>query len=275
MKRSEAAKYARWSAAVALCLAGLTAAVYLGRGWQRLRAKRNAPPPAPAYVDRQLSGISFSKVEGNLTIYTVEASHSTDFKGEAASLLEDVKITVFGKAQDRNDILHTQTCRYTKNPENIDCRGMVQMDLMSAGDAKLLKTHPEMTAARIVHVETRGVAFERNTGIARTSEPITFRLPNGTGEAKGVEYYANEGLLQLKRDVKFNLAPTPSKGSKPTHAEPVEIRGSHLEFDRDSRVMRLSGPAQAATAQDQLKAGAFLVELDENFRARKLIANAG
>src|SRR5262249_49741670 len=102
-----------------------------------------------------------------------------------------------------------------------------------------------------------------------------FRLPNGTGEAKGVEYYANEGRLQLKRDVKFNLAPTPSKGSKPTHAEPVEIRGSHLEFDRDSRVMRLSGPAQAATAQNQLKAGAFLVELDENFRARKLIANAG
>src|SRR5262249_50295944 len=49
----------------------------------------------------------------------------------------------------------------------------------------------------------------------------------------------------------------------------------HLEFDRDSRVMRLSGPAQAATAQNQLKAGAFLVELDENFRARKLIANAG
>src|SRR4029077_5540187 len=72
MKRSEAAKYARWSAAVALCLAGVTAAVYLGRGWQRIRDRRAAPPPAPAYVDRQLSGISFSKVEGNKTIYTVE-----------------------------------------------------------------------------------------------------------------------------------------------------------------------------------------------------------
>src|SRR5215470_10088679 len=169
MRRSEAAKYAQWSAAVALCVAGVTASVYLARGWQRHQDKKKAPPAPPAQVERLLSGISFSKVEGNLTIYTVEASHSTDFKDEAASLLEDVKITVFGKSQDRNDILHTQTCRYTKNPENIDCRGMVQMDLMSAGDAKLLKTHPEMTAARIVHVETRGVAFERNTGIARTS----------------------------------------------------------------------------------------------------------
>jgi hypothetical protein len=138
MRRSEAAKYAQWSAAVALCLAGVTGAVYLGRGWQRHVAKKNAPPPAPAYVDRELSGISFSKVEGNRTIYTVEASHSTDFKGEAASLLEDVKITVFGKDQDRNDILHTQSCRYAKSSENIDCSGLVQMDLMSATDAKIL-----------------------------------------------------------------------------------------------------------------------------------------
>src|SRR4029077_15171847 len=124
MKRSEAAKYARWSAAVALGLAGVTAAVYLGRGWQRAVAKKNAPPPAPAYVDRHLSGISFSKVEGTQTIYTVEASHSTNFKGDAASLLEDVKITVFGREQNRIDILHTQPCRYTKNPENIDCSGL-------------------------------------------------------------------------------------------------------------------------------------------------------
>jgi lipopolysaccharide export system protein LptC len=213
MKRSEAAKYARWSAAVALCLAGITAAVYLGRGVQRIRDRRAAPPPAPAYVDRQLSGISFSKVEGNTTIYTVEASHSTDFKGEAASLLEDVKITVFGKEQNRNDILHTRTCRYTKRQENIDCSGLVQMDLMSADDAKLLKERPELEAARVVHVETQGVVFERNTGIAKTAEPITFRLPNGTGEARGVEYRSNEGLLQLEHDVRFRLTAPPSKAA--------------------------------------------------------------
>jgi lipopolysaccharide export system protein LptA len=275
MLRSEAAKYARWSAAVALCLAGVTAAVYLGRGWQRHRARKNAPPPAPAYVDRQLSGISFSKVEGNRTIYIVEASHSTDFKGEAASLLEDVKITVFGKDQDRNDILHTQSCRYAKNSENIDCSGLVQMDLMSAADVKSLKVHPEMAAARIVHVETRAVTFERSTGVAKTFEAITFRLPNGMGEAKGVEYDSNEGQLRLQHDVRFSLSPGPSKNGKPTHAESVEIRGSQMEFNRDSRTMRLAGPAQATTAENQLKAGAFLVELDDNFRAHKLIANAG
>jgi lipopolysaccharide export system protein LptA len=275
MKRSEAAKYARWSAAVALCLAGVTAAVYLGRGWQRIRAKKNAPPPAPAYVDRQLSGISFSKVDGTQTIYTVEASHSTNFKGDAASLLEDVKITVFGKGQNRNDILHTQTCRYTKNPENIDCSGLVQMDLMSAADAKLIKEHPEMGAARTVHVETRSVTFERNTGIAKTSEPIVFRLPNGTGEGRGVEYHSNEGTLRLQHDVRFELTPTPSKTVKNKHPEPVQIRGARLEFDRDAHRVHLAGPAEATTPGIQLKAGEVAVELDDSFRARKLVASAG
>ena len=274
MKRSEAAKYAQWSAAVALCLAGLTASVYLLRGFQRMRDRRKAPPPAPAYVDRQLSGISFSKVEGTQTIYTVDASHSTNFKGEAASLLEDVKITVFGKEQNRNDVLHTQTCRYTKNPENIECSGLVQMDLMSAADAKAIKERPELAAARIVHVETRSVTFERNSGVARTSEPITFRLPNGMGEARGVEYDSNGGTLQLQHDVAFELIPAPAKSGKNKHAEPVRIRGTRLDFERDSRRMRLAGPVEATTVSAQLKSSNVTVELDESFRARKVVAMA-
>jgi lipopolysaccharide export system protein LptA len=274
MKRSEAAKYAQWSAAVALCLAGLTAAVYLVRGYQRYRDKKQAPPPAPAQVERQLSGISFSKVEGTVTIYTVEASHSTDFKGEAASLLEDVKITVFGKEQNRNDVLHTRSCRYSKSPEDINCSGLVQMDLMSAADAAAVKQRPELAASRVVHVETKGVAFERNTGLAKTAEAITFQLPNGTGEAVGVEYESTEGVLRLLKDVKFNLTPA-AKPGKATRVEPVKIRGTHLDFERDAHQMRLAGPVEAVTATNELKAGAVVVELDDNFRARKLVAGAG
>src|SRR5579859_1406903 len=275
MKRSEAAKYAQWSAALALCLAGITAAVYLARGWQRIRDRRNAPPPAPARVERQLSGISFSKVEGTVTIYTVEASHSTDFKGESASLLEDVKITVFGKEQNRNDLLHTRTCRYTKNPEDINCSGPVEMDLMSAADFAAIQRHPELAASRVVHVETKGVTFERTTGIARTPEPISFRLPNGTGEAVGVEYESNEGVLRLQRDVRFRLAGATSKQGKKAQSGPVDIRGTQLEFERDSRILRLSGPMDATTGSNQLRAGNVTVELDESFRAKKIVASAG
>ncbi|HET9802549.1 MAG TPA: LptA/OstA family protein, partial [Candidatus Acidoferrum sp.] len=83
-----------------------------------------------------------------------------------------------------------------------------------------------------------------------------------------------EGALRLLKDVKFNLTPALKPG-KSTHVEPVKIRGTRLEFERDKHQMRLSGPVEAVTAANQLKAGAVVVELDDNFRARKLVASAG
>ncbi len=102
-----------------------------------------------------------------------------------------------------------------------------------------------------------------------------FRLPNGTGEARGVEYHSNEGALRLQHDVRFELTPTPSKTAKNKDPEPVQIRGTRLDFDRDAHRMQLTGPAEATTAGSQLKAGNVAVELDESFRARKLVASAG
>jgi hypothetical protein len=87
MRRSEAARYARWSAVVALLLACLTAGVYLKRGWQRIMERRAAPPPAPLNVIKSSSGLTFSKMDGPRKVFTVEASKSTDFKDQNASLL--------------------------------------------------------------------------------------------------------------------------------------------------------------------------------------------
>jgi hypothetical protein len=123
MKKSEAAKYARWSAAAALLLASLTAGVYLERKWVAYREKQKAPPPAPNDVTRSSNGLTFSKMDGNQKIFTVEASKATDFRDKDASLLEDVKITIFGKKGERHDTIHTQSCQYEKEGGSIACSG--------------------------------------------------------------------------------------------------------------------------------------------------------
>jgi hypothetical protein len=113
MLRSEAARYARWSAAVALLLVAVTTTIYLERHWKSYLDKKKAPPPAPLDVARQSNGLNFKQFgEQNRTIYEVEASKSTEFKGQNASLLEDVTITIFGKTGDRHDVIHTRSCRY-------------------------------------------------------------------------------------------------------------------------------------------------------------------
>jgi LPS export ABC transporter protein LptC len=283
MLRSEAARYARWSVAVALLLAAVTTVVYLERHWKTYLDKKKAPPAAPVDVSRQSNGINFKKVEQNQTVFEVQASKSTEFKGQDASLLEDVKITIFGKTGDRHDLIHTQSCRYGKEDGGITCSGDVQIDLMSAADAKRVERDPAAAKSLTSRVETRGVTFNRATGLAETDQQVTLAFPNGSGDAVGMEYESEEGTVRLRRDVRLTLLQPPGTEAKktPGHApesrprQEVHVKGSSLDFGRDSRVMHLHGPAEAETPTERLTAGQIVLALDDQFRAQKLVATTG
>jgi LPS export ABC transporter protein LptC len=280
MKRSESAKYARWSAAAALLLASLTAGVYLERKWVAYQEQQKAPPPAPQDVTRLSSGLTFSKGEGTQKIFTVEASKATDFRDKDASLLEDVKITIFGKTGERHDTIHTQSCQYEKTGGNIACSGEVQIDLESRADAEQAAKNPGTKTEQKVHVETRGVIFNRATGMARTDQPVKFVFPNGTGKAEGVEYHSEEGSVRLLRNVQLSLQPPENDivGKKTASAntkEPIRVTGKSLDFERESRMMHLDGPVEAETHAAHLRAGKLTLMLDAAFRAERLVAAPG
>jgi lipopolysaccharide export system protein LptA len=277
MKRSEAARYARWSALVAFVLAASTGGVYLKRQYRAHVEKKNAPPAPPRDVERQSSGITFSKGDGTRTIFTVQASKSTDFKGQDASLLEDVHITVFGKNGDRHDVIHTQSCQYAKADGGVQCNGDVQMELQSAADAERLREQSS-AVPNIIRVETRGVTFEKVTGRAQTVQPVKFSFPNGSGEGVGAVYSSEEGQLRLIRDVHLKMdASSVSKGTSKSNsaASEVDIQGSSLEFGKTTHSILLFGPVTATTSAQQLTAGELFVSLDPAFRARALIARPG
>ncbi|HXN52436.1 MAG TPA: LPS export ABC transporter periplasmic protein LptC [Candidatus Acidoferrum sp.] len=280
MLRSEAARYARWSAVVALVLAAVTALAYVRRDWVRHVEKKNAPPAAPVDVSRQSAGINFKKVEQNQTIFEVSASKSTEFKGQDASLLEDVRIIIFGKAGDRHDVIHTRSCRYGKENGGVACSGEVQIDLMSAADAQRTAGKPEAAKAVTTRIDTRGVKFDRVSGLAQTDQKVTFAFPSGSGEAVGLEYSSEEGTARLLRDVRFTLKQSAPSAAKPKAAslqvrppQEVRVRGSSLDFGRDSRLLRLLGPAEAETATERLSAGEIKLSLDKEFHAETMAAS--
>ncbi len=281
MLRSEAARYARWSAIVALVLAAVTLLAYVRRDWVRHIEKKNAPPAAPVDVSRQSAGINFKHGDKTRTIYEVSASKSTEFKGQDASLLEDVRITIFGKVGDRHDLIHTRSCQYGKEKGDIQCSGEVQIDLMSAADAQRTAGHHEAAKAVTTHIETRGVKFDRASGLAQTDQKVTFAFPSGSGEAVGLEYKSEEGTVHLMRDVRFTLkqnAPSAAKaragGSQMTPPQEVLVKGSSLDFGRDSRLLHLLGPAEAETKTERLSAGEIKLSLDKQFRAETLVASS-
>jgi lipopolysaccharide export system protein LptA len=282
MRRSEAARYARWSVAVALLLAGITTAVYLKRDWVRHIERKQAPPPPPIDVTRQSSGITFKKFdEQNRTVFEVVASKSTEFKGQDASLLEEVQITIFGKSGDRHDVIRTHSCQYNQKDGGVACGGDVRFDLMSANDAKLVAQDPALAESHSTRVETRGVIFNNSSGTAQTDQRVTFAFPNGTGDAVGLEYRSVEGTLRLLHDVRLRLtqpaAAISAKKPAPVAMEArsgqdVHVKGTSLDFARDSRWLHLHGPAEAETSAERLTAGEISLVLDEQFRAETLVA---
>jgi lipopolysaccharide export system protein LptA len=277
MKRSEAARYARWSALAALLLAAITGGIYLHRQWIAHVERKKAPPPLTEDKERQSIGLTLSKGEGDRTIFTLQASKSTDFKGQDISLLEDVKVTVFGKLGDRHDVIHTQSCNYAKADGSIQCSGNVQMELQSAADARRARTQGD-DKANVIHVETSGVTFEKTTGQARTAQPVKFSFTNGEGEGVGAVYFSGEGRLRLEKVTRITLRPTEQQesGKKPAMpATEVVLHGSSLEFGKQSRKVVLYGPATATTNEQLLTAGELTLFLDAQNRAQTLVAEPG
>jgi len=284
MKKSEAAKYARWSAAAALVCAGLTVGVYLKRGWSRYNERKNAPPSPAVNVERQSTKLTFSKGEGARTVFTVEAMKSTDFKGLNATDLEGVKVTIFGKDGARHDMLETHACRYNKDSGDIDCSGDVEITLISKLEWEAANGQSPAGARAPMKVQTRGVVFNRASGEAKTAQEVRFTFDNGSGQAMGATYHSEEGTLTLLHDVRLKLnqpaaanrkavtSSSPMGGSATPGMEPVEVTGSRMEFQRDAATMYLAGPAEAKTRRERLIAAGMQLNLDENFHAKRLIA---
>ena len=244
MNRKAAARYARWSALTALLLAGITGAIYLHRIYVAHNEKKKAPAPLAQNEEKRFTSLNIKKVEGTHTVFAVEASKSTDLKGQDISLLEDVKITAYGKNGDRNDVIHTQSCRYAKADGSIQCEGNVKFELESADDAARVATEPD-TRPNIIHIETTGVTFERATGRAQTVQPVKFTFPNGSGDGVGAVYLSDSGQLRVVRDVHVLIEPGPPANGKKVNgfSTQVEMHGSSMDLDKVKRTAVLLGPA--------------------------------
>ena len=294
MKRSEARRYAQIAAAIAVAITLTVLVVFLRRSYQAQQAQKSAPPPVPAEVERNSQGFSFSKVEGTRTLFTVRATQATQMKGSNRSVLQDVWITVYGRKGDRNDVMHTSQCEFDQGSGKFVCAGEVQLDLESAEDAKrpaagVVAGGGSQREASVVHIATRGVEFERDSGNATTEQGVEFKFPGGEGRAVGVEYSAAEGLLELKRAVEMKIQPPMSADARAKAATsgnvpggnraPVELTSASLQFQREERALLLRGPVNAkqevAKGLKTFRANQLAINLDEKMRAQRMVASSG
>jgi len=261
VQNKEAARYARWSAAIAGAIVLVVAGVYAQRAIRESHARRAAPTSVPAGVQQRSQEFSFSKVEQDRTIFKVRASQATQFSDQNRSLLKDVWITVYGRDGLRNDNIHTHECSYEPKSGAIECEGDVQIDIEDANP-------PSGTpASEQLEVKTRNLSFNRETGEASTSEAVEFRFAQGQGQGVGVRYSTRDSVVRLEHNVEFTIAPSDHTSGLPVHAT-----GSSLEINRNSHIAVLAGPAVVREGDRELSAEKISIELDEGFHARRVIA---
>jgi lipopolysaccharide export system protein LptA len=268
MRNSEAQRYARWSLAAAGLLALMVAGVYLRNVLIARQVAKKAPPGVPPTVEQRSNEFSFSKVEGQRTIYTVKASRATEFKEGSRNVLEDVDIVVYGKKGDRRDTLRTRACDFISDSGKVSCAGEVQISLRPASAPP--------ASPNVVHVATSAVTFDRDSGEARTDKPVTFHWHGGEGRAVGLSYVSGAGTLRLRQDVELSLYPSqaPADG-EPDSAAPntLHVAGDTMTFQRDRRLVTVDGNVHAQQLTHELTAAQISMELDATFQAKRLVAS--
>jgi lipopolysaccharide export system protein LptA len=274
MRTTEAARYARWSAGIAILLAVVVACVYGARDWQSRQARKRVPAAVPSSVEQRSAGFTFSKVVGDRTEFTVRASRATEFAEGGRSLLEDVWITAYGGAGERFDNLHTRTCDYLTASESTSCAGDVQIELDRASDLPPEEPKGAPTSgSRLVHVTTSHVSFDHKTGLATTDRPVSFQFSQGEGQGIGFRYETHQGDMQLLSAVELALhGADPGDHNSQTVAQVLNLSGSSMTFEHDRRLIHLLGPVHAHQANFDLVSGKVDVELDEHMYAHRLIA---
>ena len=268
MRNREAARYARWAARTAGGIALVVFGFYAQRAIHGYLLRRHGPAPVPLTVEQQSANFSYSDVEDGRTIFTVRASHATQFKDQDLAKLQDVWVTLYGRQGDRNDNIHTQECSYQPKAGTVECAGDVDIDLESANPSTTIGNDTNgALVAQTLHVKTSDLTFNRETGEASTPAPVTLTFEGGQGHGDGLRYDAHSSTLRVDHGVALEMA-----ASVRTGGLPVSATAASLEFRRDDRAIGLGGPVSIRQGDRELAADHVSIGLDQQYRTQTAAA---
>jgi lipopolysaccharide export system protein LptA len=227
------AKLRTWILILAGCLVAAIAGFFLYGRWQGRRLGHDRPGGLETSIQQSTEGFTYSESRGGHTIYTLHASKAVQYKGGGHAELHDVSITLYGaEGQPANRIYGSD---FDWDPVRGIARavGEVQIDFQGAappGPQAGKTASDESENKNTVHVKTSGLVFNKQTGLASTTEKIEFRLAEAAGSATGASFDSQTGIIILAADVAFNSS---------VGGNPLEVRSHHAQYDRASRLLYL------------------------------------
>lgn len=267
MKNREAARYARWSAAIAVAIALAVLVVYLQRRRSGIAGEKNVKA-VPASVAQQSAGFTFSRNIGAQALFTIHAEQATQYKEQNRSLLENVSIKIFGAHGERDDSVRADECSYEPDTGSIRCHGVVQITLRNANTRAGVSANAKNGDA--LQLQTNDILFERDSGKVSTDNPVALDFRDGQGSADGVLYDPETENVTLEKNVQLKIA---ARKNARGAVSAVNWTGASLEFERKENLLRVSGPVRAEQDGRVLRAGEMELQLDSQMHPAEARAN--
>jgi lipopolysaccharide export system protein LptA len=213
-------------------IAAIVVFLLYGR-WQGRRLGRDLPGGLATAIQQSTEGFTYSESRGGHTIYTLHASKAVQFKGDGHAELHDVGITLYGAQGAPSNRIYGSNFDWDPVHGIARAMGEVQIDFQgSANPGPQAGKAPveEGESRNTVHVKTSGLVFNKQTGLANTTEKIEFRLAEAAGSATGASFDSQTGIIILTADVAFNSS---------VGGNPLTVRAHHAQFDRATRLLYL------------------------------------
>jgi lipopolysaccharide export system protein LptA len=233
----------RLLAATAVLLVLVVAGMYSYARWRTKDVLRHLPGKIGIDIQKTANGFQISKSDGKRTLFTVQASDVKEFKPNGNAELHNVSIVLYGRDSSRFDQISGDDFVYNQKTGDVTAKGDVQIDLVAnpAGLGSPDQSTPK-ELKNPIHLKTRDLVFNKNTGNAMTAERVEFRTPQATGWAVGVMYAGKANTLTLASQIHVTLNGPKAAVIEADHgvitSEPREIVLDHPHLQRDDGMLR-------------------------------------
>jgi lipopolysaccharide export system protein LptA len=230
----------RWLIVIAALFIAVIAGMYLYARLRQLSALKGFPAKIGIEIKQTAKGFEVSKSEGGRTLFTIRAKDVKEFKLNGHTELHDVSIILYGRDTSRFDQIYGDDFTYDPKSGDVIAQGDVQIDLEAnpQGGAAPDQTTPK-ELKNPIHLKTRDLVFNRESGNASTDARVDFRTPQASGWAVGVQYAAKSNTLTLQSQIHMALSGPNASDLLATHGtitrEPREIVLQHPQFARPGK----------------------------------------
>jgi lipopolysaccharide export system protein LptA len=230
-------------AVITVLFTAVIAGMYLYARMRQHSVLKEVPNKIGFEIKQTASGFQISKSEAGRTLFTIRAKDVKEFKLNGRADLHDVSVILYGRDTSRFDQIYGDDFTYDPKSGDVTAKGDVQIDLQAnpAGSAAPDQAVPKQLKDPI-HLRTRDLVFNRNSGDAYTDARVDFSTPQATGWALGIHYSAKPGKLTLVSQVHVTLTGENDAKLFAAHGvitrDPREITLDHPRMERESGTLQ-------------------------------------